>query len=142
MNRAEIEQLATAVSALRPDWRWDSLVTFLTKHAAHRPLWDAARALVWIALEPGHDAGTFDHETPRLFTEPGPWWSQQVVVDPKTAHTPTPIGWCSLHGCEDSRNNPCRACIDARSNALRDPDVIARIRAEYATKPAEQENPE
>lgn len=131
MNRAEIEQLASALTILRPDWRWDSLVSFLAKNATHRTLWAAGRAMIWIALEPGQEPGTFDHETPRLFTEDGPWWSSQVVVHPKD--TPVPVGWCSLHRCEDSTTKPCRACIDDRRQAIHDPALIAAIRAEFPT---------
>lgn len=130
MNRAEIEQLAKAGAAMRTDWRYDSLVTFLTTNAATRPLWDAARALVWIALEPGLHAGEYANKTPRLFTEHGPWWAQQVVVTTKADEpTPTPIGWCSLHRCEDSTRNPCRLCLVDHANALRDAERIQAIRA-------------
>ncbi len=137
MNRSEIEQLAGAVNRLRPDWRYDSLVTFLTKHAADRPLWDAARAMVWIAVEPGTEPGTFDHQTPRLFTTDGPWWSQQVLISPRAeAPTPIPLGWCSLHRCEDSQRQPCTACRQAAAQAITDPARIAEIRAQIRAESA------
>ena len=146
MNRAEIERLARAGNALRPDWPYTSLVTFLTKNAGDRPLWDATRALMWIATEPGAEPGVYTNETPRLFTEDGPWWAHQVVIS-KDAPTPVPIGWCSLHRCEDSTARPCPHCRADRAQAITDPSQItsriAAIRAQIrpATNPLQPPEP-
>lgn len=129
MNRAECERIAASANRLRPDWRFDSLVTFLAGNFSDRPAWDVARALVWIAMEPGAHPGEYVNRTPRLMLEAGPWWSSQIP--PSTMdETPVPIGWCSLHRSEDSQRRPCRECIAERGNVVTDPVRIQEIRAE------------
>lgn len=141
MNRAEIERLAAATVKLRPDWHYLSLVTFLTKNAGDEPLWDAARKLVWIATEPGLHDGEYVNDTPRLFTEAGPWTA--ALIPPATQDaTPVPLGWCSLHRCEDSTRNPCQLCRIDHANALHDADQIRAIRAAARAKAEHQVTPE
>ncbi len=120
MTRNDIERLAGAINTLRPDWPIEQLVAFLTKHAPNRPLWDAARVLVWIATEPGQIDGQHIHQDPGAFLKPGPWWDAITITDT----TPTPVGWCSLHRCEDSTANPCRLCRQDRAQAVTDPELI------------------
>ncbi|WP_169923728.1 hypothetical protein [Propionicimonas paludicola] len=137
MNHAELQRLAAAVHQLRPDWRVDSLATFLRRTSAHRPLWDVARELVWIALEPGTAPGTYANTTPALLEHDGPW---RAALIPTISQTPIPLGWCSLHQCEDSQRHPCRDCARSRAEALHDPERIRQIRTEAAAELA-QENP-
>ena len=81
MTRIEIERLANAINILRPDWPAEHLIAFLTKHASTRPLWDAARVLVWIATEPGQIDGQHVHTDPVDFTKPGPWWDAITITE-------------------------------------------------------------
>jgi len=63
----EIQRIAQAMNAVRPDWRVTSLVTFLTRHHAGRPYRDLAIAAVAVAT----DTRT---QTPELLNQHGPWW--------------------------------------------------------------------
>ena len=76
----ELDRWASAMRALRPDWRYDSLRTFATTHLAERPYRDALIAGVWIATDP-------EARTPHLLTTDGPWWA---ACQP--AATPKPVG--------------------------------------------------
>ena len=66
MIRPEAEQIAAAVTIIRPDWQQSSLVSLLSKHQ-HRPARDVALALIWVA---------YDSETtsPGRINADGPWW--------------------------------------------------------------------
>lgn len=66
MNRPEAEQIATAISMLRPDWLRTSLLTLLAKHQ-HRSARDVMLALVWVAYDP-------ETKTPGRIDKDGPWW--------------------------------------------------------------------
>lgn len=63
----EIQRIAAAMNALRPAWRIDSLVTFLTNHHAARAYRDLAIAAIAVTTDPRT-------QTPRLLNEHGPWW--------------------------------------------------------------------
>lgn len=129
MNRAEIERLAGAMVKLRRDWHFASLVTYLTTHAADVPLWDAGRALVWIALEPGLNPGEYVNDSPALFAKPGPWWTSQTP--PRTeAETPIPQTGCTLHGV---RSLPCDQCRRDAANVA-DPAHVAAILDRHGIK--------
>lgn len=67
MNRTEMERLANAVTALRPDWPTSSVRSFLAKNLADRAYRDVAVALVWCATDP-------DTLTPARVLGAGPWW--------------------------------------------------------------------
>lgn len=69
----ELQRLAMAANALRPEWPVRSLLTLLTKHAA-RPYRDLAVALAWIAT----DAAT---KTPARLAEAGPWWTATSMTE-------------------------------------------------------------
>lgn len=76
----EIQRIAAAMNALRPDWRTTSLVTFLTKHHSARAYRDLAIAGVAVAT----DART---QTPHLLNEHGPWWAAaQTAAGNATDH--------------------------------------------------------
>ena len=125
MNRAEIERLAGALVKLRRDWHFASLVTYLTTHAADIPLWDAGRAMVWIALEPGLHPGEYVNDTPRLFAETGPWWTSQAP--PRTeAETRIPQTGCTLHGV---RTLPCAECRREAASVASPAEVAAILDA-------------
>lgn len=132
MNDVDVQRLATATNALRPDWPTRSIATFLTRNLAGRPLHDAARIIVWIATEPGQTPGTYRNDTPRLATEDGPW-TAALIARATDEPTPTPVGWCTLHRCEDSTARPCQMCRQDRAQAVTDPEqitnAIAAVRA-------------
>jgi len=66
VNDHEIERIAAAFHALRPDWPASSLRTMLTKRAANMPRRDVCVMLAWIACEPASS-------TPARMFESGPW---------------------------------------------------------------------
>jgi hypothetical protein len=66
MNDHEIERIAAAFHALRPDWPASSLRTMLTKRAQHMPRRDVCVMLAWIACDPASS-------TPARMFETGPW---------------------------------------------------------------------
>lgn len=86
MNEHEIERLAAAANALRPDWPAASLRTFIAKNLADRPRRDVAVALAWVACE----ANT---AKPARVLEAGPWWRAAAVEgDVTTSHTGKTVG--------------------------------------------------
>lgn len=66
MTPEQIDRLAAATNALRPDWPIQSLRTFIERNLANRAYRDACVAFAWVA--------NTDTETPRLIVEAGPWW--------------------------------------------------------------------
>ena len=101
----EIQRIAAAMNALRPDWRYTSLVTFLTNHHANRPYRDLAVAAVAVAT----DART---QTPNLLNEHGPWWvASQTAAGTAVAGVPAPGSQrCDVYGHEHELAHNCRAC--------------------------------
>jgi hypothetical protein len=80
MNENEIDRIAAAANALRPDWPIGSLRTLLNKpELVNRPRRDMAVALAWVAC----DSQT---KTPARVLEAGPWW--QAVADPANGGAP------------------------------------------------------
>ena len=47
----EIERVAAAMNALRPEWTVKSLITHLSANHANRPFRDLAAAAAWIAAD-------------------------------------------------------------------------------------------
>jgi hypothetical protein len=83
MNRAEAEQIASAISIIRPDWLQSSIVTLLGKHQ-HRPARDAMLALAWIAYDP-------QTTSPGRINADGPWWGAgRLAGTTDTTATPPP----------------------------------------------------
>lgn len=104
MNRTEAERLAKMANGLRPDWPWNSLVTFIETHLAERSYRDAAVALAYVACEP-------DTRTPRRVLEAGPWWN----VGPASAR---PTESCIVTYCEHGDPGAtCRTCHPPREHA-------------------------
>ena len=98
----EIQRLAMAANALRPEWPVRSLVTLLTKHAA-RPYRDLAVALAWIAT----DAQT---KTPARLAEAGPWWNATSMTE---GQGPTQSRMrCVIH--PEQKAGGCPECWEAR----------------------------
>lgn len=106
LDRTEIERLAAAAAALRPDWPVKSLCTFLTNDHAHKAYRDVAVALAWIATDPAT-------QTPKRMNEPGPWWTATRAV----GGTGDPIRYarCPQPGHTSYPANRCGAC---RAEAL------------------------
>lgn len=103
MNRAEAEQVAAAITTIRPDWVKSSLVTILGRHQ-HRIARDVMLALVWVAYDP-------DTKTPARIDLDGPWWAVT-----RTAGLPPIEARCADHG----ETLPCLDCQRA-SRAERHP---------------------
>jgi hypothetical protein len=78
MNDDEIVRLAALGNALRPDWPFNSLHTFVSRHLTHRGYGDTAVALAWIAAKT-------QTQTPRLLLEAGVWWQAALIDSPNTA---------------------------------------------------------
>ena len=104
MNRAEAEQIATAVSVIRPDWLRTSLVTALGRLPEHyriRPARDVHLALLWLAYDP-------DTKTPGRLGQEGPWWGVGSLAGPGTTRTAEPgiVTYCT-HGEPGARCLEC-----------------------------------
>jgi hypothetical protein len=77
MNDHEIERIAHAFHALRPDWPAASLRTMLTKRAQHMPRRDVCVQLAWIACDP-------NSSTPARMFETGPWKRAAAIEGEQT----------------------------------------------------------
>lgn len=98
MNDQELDRLAAAGNALRPDWPVASLRTFLARHFGTRAYRDVALVLANVAtVDPPTD-------TPRLMLEAWPW--QVVATSPAPDRHPssTPVAeLCHDHGVARGR---------------------------------------
>lgn len=106
LTRTEVERLAAAANALRPDWPLRSLCTFLERDHARRAYRDVAVALAWVATDP-------KTQTPKRMNELGPWW--QAVAGTETVggrHTP-----CDVEG-DAHRSFPKGNCSACRADEL------------------------
>lgn len=105
-DRQGIERIAAAMHQVRPDWRADSLVTFLAKHHAHRPYRDLAIAAIAVAT----DERT---RTPQLLNEHGAWWVAAQAGTSSTAEL-------RFKRCEQIGHTsfPAHNCSACRSEAL------------------------
>lgn len=88
MNTTEIDRLAAAAHALRPDWPLPSLRTFITNDLNRHAYRDAAVALTWVATDP-------TTLTPKRVLEAGPWW---VAETGNGTPTPPPVRTCRRCG--------------------------------------------
>lgn len=106
----EIQRIAAAMNALRPDWKPSSLVTFLTRHHSARAYRDLAIAGTAVAT----DTKT---KTPQLLNEHGPWWAAaQTAAGAVTDHR---YARCEQPGHTSFPAWNCAAC---RSEQLAAPD--------------------
>ena len=116
----ELQRLAAAMNALRPDWPTSSLFTLLRSKHAGRAYADLAVAAVAVSVDP-------NTKTPARLSEAGPWWSLvRQDVTPQVGPGSDPR--CEKPGHEHERARHCRCC---RAEALaepddRDPDVRER----------------
>lgn len=93
MNENEIERIAHATNALRPDWPVASLRTLLARpELAHKTRRDVAVALTWVACESAT-------KTPARVLESGPWWTATNAEGGNTAmRHPTRAEACATCG--------------------------------------------
>lgn len=122
----EIDRWASAMHALRPDWRHDSLRTFATNHLAAKPYRDALVAGVWVATDP-------EARTPNLLKADGPWWA---ACQPPAAVKPTEsviLTYCG-HGEPGTRCTECYPRI--HTGVGPSPEQRAAIRAALANPTA------
>lgn len=136
MNENEIERIAAAANALRPDWPVSSLRTLLARpELARRPRRDVAVALAWVACES-------TTKTPARVLEAGPWWqatnaessgrTSYNVPCPDHAGEVLPCGRCAAiavpastlaaHHIANARGNLAAARRDLCSHGIR-PDT-------------------
>lgn len=109
MDVTETQRLAAAVHQLRPDWRLDSLRTWIGHNLSARAYRDAAVALAWVAADPAT-------KTPARVLENGPWWGATLTAGSDAQRHPssTPIGeLCHLHGTHRD-TCPCNGETPAR----------------------------
>lgn len=84
ITRAEGEQLAQAIHALRHDWPTAQLLTLIGELQAYSYR-DLACALTWIALDRDFE-NKWVSKTPYRIKEDGPWWTgtpEKPQPDPK-----------------------------------------------------------
>lgn len=109
-DRHELQMVAAAMHALRPDWRTDSLLTFLEKHHSDRPFRHLAVAACAIAVDP-------KTTTPLLLNSQGHWWASAATAT-KTVSLSV-LGpqhpRCEKDGHETYLAHNCAAC---RADAL------------------------
>lgn len=97
MKQTEVERLAAAVHQLRPDWRQNSLATFIGRNLGERAHLDVALAMVWVALDP-------DTETPARVLGSGPWWKVARPQQEATRVPPSLRSEAICQGCNRDRS--------------------------------------
>lgn len=130
-NRDEIQRIATAMNALRPDWKHSSLVTFLTGHAT-RAYRDLAIAATVVATDP-------TTKTPQLLNQHGAWWAAAQAAT-GTASTSVPTAGserCREYGHEHELAHNCRACRAEALAAQHPGDTPLRLTPEQAARNAQ-----
>lgn len=88
INDNDLQRLAAAIHALRPDWPAASLHTYLHAKHAGRSYRDLAVALAWVAADSAS-------KTPARLDENGPWW----VAATAAAGTPQPDRFTACPHC-------------------------------------------
>lgn len=113
LSRTEIERLAAAAHALRPDWPTRSLCTWLQTDHAGAAYRDVALALAWVACDPAT-------QTPKRMNESGPWWAATTAGGEATRPAvPRPTDpRCTVPGHEHELARACRACTADRMAAM------------------------
>lgn len=120
MNRTEVERIAKAINGLRPDWPWNSLVTFIGTHLSERAYRDVAVALAYVACEA-------ETRTPKRVLESGPWWH----ISPASTRTTEPgiVTYCE-HGRPSGLQ--CDECTPAIERTPPTAEQRAAMRAAIA----------
>lgn len=98
----DIQRIAAAMSALRPDWNPRSLATYLETKHAHRASRDLAIAAVIVATDPVT-------RTPKLLEQHGPWWTAAHLASGQTAD-PIRYERCPEIGHTSFPATNCSAC--------------------------------
>ena len=98
----EIQRLAAATNAIRPEWPIKSLITLISRDHAARPYRDLAVALAWIAT----DAQT---KTPARLAEAGPWWTATSMTEGRGPGQSRMQ--CAVHG--EHHAGHCVECVAA-----------------------------
>ena len=91
MTPGEIDRIAAAVNALRPDWPRASLVTFIAAQLSARSRRDVAVALTWVACDSAS-------VKPARVLEAGPWWVAVASTASATYRPPRNDETCPSHG--------------------------------------------
>ncbi len=132
MNETEIDRLALAGNALRPDWPTASLRTFLSKNFAARAYRDVALVLANVCtIEPRTD-------TPQLMLQPSVWGVTTVVGNRSEADRhPATVPFNELcHICSRERRH-CEALDNGHDYKARSPYVRESVYAAGARKARE-----
>jgi hypothetical protein len=111
MNGNEVQRLAHAINAHRPDWMISSLTTFIARHMAGWPYRDAAIALTFVACDTKPD-GSPASATPKRVLEQGPWRMAAAAggSTEMRAHAPKRHEECPDHPGQWAHNcGGCRA---------------------------------
>jgi hypothetical protein len=84
-SKSELERLAAAAHAMRPEWPARSVLTYLERDHATKAYRDLAVALAHVAADP-------TTVTPKRLSEPGPWWrlTTDTTEDHRAARCPEP----------------------------------------------------
>lgn len=102
---AELQRVAAAMNAIRPDWPAKSCHTVLARDHAGRAFQDLVVAACAVAADPRS-------ATPARLAEHGPWW----VAAYQASRAPTPqVGpgkepRCDAAGHEHELARACRCC--------------------------------
>jgi hypothetical protein len=113
LTDADLDRLAAAGPALRPDWDGADVRAHLAARHAHRQLVDVAVALAVVAVDP-------DTRTPQRLDTPGPWWGATRALAGWCGQPDPPAGpgretaRCALPGHEYEAAGHCRCCRSER----------------------------
>lgn len=112
LDQKQIERLAAAAAALRPDWPIRSLQTFLTNDHTHRAYQDVAVALAWVATDP-------TSKTPKRMNEHGPWWVAAQAASGNTTGESITTPKCTVPGHTSYYAHNCGACRSEQLETVR-----------------------
>lgn len=129
MNEQEIDRLALAGNALRPDWQTSSLRTFLGKHFGSRAYRDVALVLVnACTIEPAT-------QTPQLMLQPSLWGITAITGNRSDADRhPSSVPVADLcHICSRERRH-CDALDNGHDYKARLPHVRESVNTAGARK--------
>lgn len=143
MNGNEIQRLAHAINAHRPDWIIQSLTTFISRHMAAWTYRDAAVALTYVACDAKPD-GQAASDTPKRVLEQGPWRLAASVGGDTSqrAHAPKLHEECPAHPGSWAHN--CGLCRNERYGGDVPADLIpnaVRVAREAAERARTRSTP-
>lgn len=91
MNQIQIERIAAAIHALRPDWPVQSLAKFISDRR-NQPMTDLLVQLVMVAVDP-------ETKTPARIDQDGPW-KRALSIAPTDHNTSAHIPVASPTDCD------------------------------------------